>query len=116
MPKNILSSQPLRGKIALVTGASRGVGKGIAHELGAAGATVYITGRTEDESEATVPLPGTIHETADLVTRAGGTGIAVRCDHGDDAQVRAVFDRVRTEHGRLDLLVNNVWAGYQPKQ
>src|SRR5687768_9373233 len=102
--------------IALVTGASRGIGKGIAQALGAAGATVYLTGRTEDPDSATVPLPGTIHETAELVTQAGGCGIALRCDHADDAQVRAVFDRIQAEHGRLDLLVNNAWAGYQAKQ
>jgi dehydrogenase/reductase SDR family member 1 len=107
---------PLHEKIALVTGASRGIGKGIAQALGEAGATVYLTGRTEDLTSATVPLPGTIHETAALVTQAGGQGIAVRCDHGDDDQVRAVFDRIRTEQGRLDLLVNNAWAGYQAKQ
>jgi NAD(P)-dependent dehydrogenase (short-subunit alcohol dehydrogenase family) len=107
---------PLHGKIALVTGASRGIGKGIAQALGAAGATVYVTGRTEDLHHATVPLPGTIHETAALVTQAGGVGIAVRCDQSDDAQVQAVFDRIHTEQGRLDLLVNNAWAGYQAKQ
>jgi NAD(P)-dependent dehydrogenase (short-subunit alcohol dehydrogenase family) len=104
------------GQIALVTGASRGIGKGIAQALGAAGATVYLTGRTEDPAHPTVPLPGSIHETARLVTEAGGTGIALRCDHADDAQVRAVFDRIRAEQGRLDLLVNNAWAGYQAKQ
>jgi NAD(P)-dependent dehydrogenase (short-subunit alcohol dehydrogenase family) len=107
---------PLHEKIALVTGASRGIGKGIAQALGTAGATVYVTGRTENPSNATVPLPGTIHETAALVTQAGGVGIAVRCDHGDDDQVRVVFDRIRTEQGRLDVLVNNAWAGYQAKQ
>jgi NAD(P)-dependent dehydrogenase (short-subunit alcohol dehydrogenase family) len=107
---------PLHEKIALVTGASRGIGKGIAQALGAAGATVYVTGRTDEPSHATVPLPGTIHETAALVTEAGGLGIALRCDHGDDAQVRAVFDRILTEHSRLDLLVNNAWSGYQAKQ
>ena len=107
---------PLHEKVALVTGASRGIGKGIAEALGTAGATVYITGRTEDPGSATVPLPGTIHETAALVTQAGGHGIAVRCDHSDDAQVRAVFDRIHAEQGRLDLLVNNAWTGYQAKQ
>ena len=107
---------PLLGKVALVTGASRGIGKGIAQAMGAAGATVYITGRTERTANATVPLPGTIHETAALVTQAGGTGIAVRCDHRDDDQVRAVFDQIQTEQGRLDVLVNNAWEGYQAKQ
>jgi dehydrogenase/reductase SDR family member 1 len=110
------SMQPLLGKVALVTGASRGIGKGIAQALGTAGAIVYVTGRTEQATKATVPLPGTIHETAALVTQAGGTGIAVRCDHSDDAQVRSVFDQIQREQGRLDLLVNNAWAGYQAKQ
>jgi len=107
---------PLLGKVALVTGASRGIGKGIAQAMGAAGATVYITGRTERTANATVPLPGTIHDTAALVTQAGGTGIAVRCDHRNDDQVRAVFDQIQTEQGRLDVLVNNAWEGYQAKQ
>lgn len=107
---------PLHGKVALVTGASRGIGKGIAQALGVAGATVYLTGRTEQLTHATVPLSGTIDETAALITEAGGIGIAMRCDHSDDNQVRAVFDRIHTEHGRLDLLVNNAWAGYQAKQ
>jgi NAD(P)-dependent dehydrogenase (short-subunit alcohol dehydrogenase family) len=104
---------PLAGKIAVVTGASRGVGKGVAMALGAAGATVYITGRTVDESHPTVPLAGTIHQTAEAVTRLGGQGIAVRCDHHDDSQVEAVFRRVKHEQGRLDILVNNAWAGYE---
>ena len=106
----------LHGQITLVTGASRGIGKGIAHALGAAGATVYVTGRTDHPDSATVPLPGTIHATADMVTQAGGLGIAMRCDHSDDQQVRAVFDHIMAAHGRLDILVNNAWAGYQAKQ
>jgi NAD(P)-dependent dehydrogenase (short-subunit alcohol dehydrogenase family) len=108
--------QTLSGTIALVTGASRGIGKGVAQALGAVGATVYVTGRTEQADTATVPLPGTIHETAARVSEAGGIGIAIRCDHSDDAQVRAVYDRILAEQGRLDLLVNNAWAGYQAKQ
>ena len=108
--------QPLKEQIAFVTGASRGIGKGIAQALGAAGATVYVTGRTEHKNDATVPLPGTIHETAELVTQAGGTGIAIRCDHQDDDQVRALFEQIMDTHGRLDLLINNAWEGYQAKQ
>lgn len=106
----------LAGKIALVTGGSRGIGKGVAIALGEAGATVYITGRTENPSEATVPLPGSIHETAALVNEAGGKGIAMRCDHADDQQVKQVMEHIAGEHGRLDILVNNAWAGYQLKQ
>jgi dehydrogenase/reductase SDR family protein 1 len=103
----------LTGKIALVTGASRGVGKGIALGLGEAGATVYLTGRTVEEGQTAVNLPGTIDQTAREVTELGGTGIAVRCDHTHDEEVRAVFQRIQTEQGRLDILVNNVWGGYE---
>ena len=103
----------LKGKVALVTGASRGVGKGIALGLGEAGATVYITGRTVEEGQSAAVLPGTIHQTADEVTRLGGMGIAVQCDHTKDAEVEAVFQRIRSEQGRLDILVNNVWGGYE---
>jgi len=85
----------LSGKVALVTGASRGVGKGIALGLGEAGATVYVTGRTVEEGNAAVPLSGTVHQTAQEVTDLGGQGIAVRCDHRDDAQVQAVFERIQ---------------------
>jgi dehydrogenase/reductase SDR family member 1 len=110
----VTSDRPLSGKVAIVTGASRGVGKGIAEELGGAGAIVYVTGRSARGSAATVALAGTVEETADAVTRAGGTGLAVRCDHRDDAEVRALFRRVEAERGRLDMLVNNVWGGYEP--
>lgn len=103
----------LSGKVALVTGASRGVGKGIALALGEAGAVVYITGRTLEEHQAAVPLSGTIGQTASEVTQLGGHGIAVQCDHRDDAQVEAVFQRIQQEQGRLDILVNNAWAGYE---
>ncbi|MET8091548.1 SDR family NAD(P)-dependent oxidoreductase [Micromonospora sp. NPDC005220] len=107
-------SRDLTSMVALVTGASRGVGKGIAIELGAAGATVIVTGRSSRADDATTEgLPGTVEETADLVSAAGGTGVAVRCDHFDDTQVASLFDRVGQEYGRLDLLVNNAWAGYE---
>jgi NAD(P)-dependent dehydrogenase (short-subunit alcohol dehydrogenase family) len=92
-------------RVAVVTGASRGAGLGIAHALGSHGCTVYVTGRTERSGESS--LGGSITETAELVTSAGGTGIAVRVDHSDDAQTEARFDRVRREQGRLDILVNN---------
>lgn len=99
--------------VAVVTGASRGVGKGIAIALGSAGMTVYVTGRSATESRASLKgqvLPGTVRETAEAVTRAGGQGIAVACDHADDQQVKALFDQVEREQGRLDLLVNNAIA------
>jgi len=103
----------LMGTIALVTGASRGVGRGVALGLGEAGATVYLTGRTVEEGQAAVALPGTVHQTAMEVDRLGGRGIAVRCDHRDDGQVAALIARIRDEQGRLDVLVNNVWGGYE---
>ena len=106
-------AKSLTGKIAVVTGASRGIGKGIALSLGQAGATVYITGRTAQAGEAVVDLPGTIHETAAEIMRRGGKGFAIRCDHRDDDDVRAAFNQVSTEQGRLDILVNNAWSGYE---
>lgn len=99
------SPKPLDGVVAMVTGASRGAGKGIACALGAEGATVYVTGRSKNEGDA--PLPGTIYATAEAVTSAGGEGIAVACDHADDAQVKALFERVGDERGRINVLVNN---------
>lgn len=99
-------SRPLEGVVAVVTGASRGAGKGIAIALGAEGATVYVTGRSLKEGDA--DLPGTIAATASAVTAAGGRGVAVACDHARDADVKALFERVADEQlGRLDLLVNN---------
>ena len=103
----------LSDAIALVTGASRGAGRAIALELGAAGATVYVTGRSVDGGPTTDNVPGTIDETAREVSGRGGRGIAVRCDHTVDADVESLFARIRTDHGRLDLLVNNVWGGYE---
>jgi NAD(P)-dependent dehydrogenase (short-subunit alcohol dehydrogenase family) len=94
-----------RERIVVVTGASRGAGKGIALALGATGATVYVTGRTRNEGDA--PLPGTVQATADAVTAAGGNGIPVYCDHADEGQVQQLFARVTDEQGRLDILVNN---------
>ena len=102
----------LREKVAVVTGASRGVGKGIAVALGEAGATVYVTGRS-NAGGTTENLSGTVRETAEMVTQRGGRGVAVRCDHTADAEVEALFARVKQEQGRLDLLVNNVWGGYE---
>jgi NAD(P)-dependent dehydrogenase (short-subunit alcohol dehydrogenase family) len=103
----------MQDAIALVTGASRGAGRAIALELGAAGATVYVTGRSVDGGPTTDDVPGTIDETAREVSSRGGRGIAVRCDHTVDADVESLFARIRTDHERLDLLVNNVWGGYE---
>lgn len=102
----------LQGTIAVVTGATRGAGKGIALALGEAGATVYVTGRSTRESGTTRSYPGTIEETAEAVTARGGHGIPMRVDHGVDEDVRALFERVASEHGRLDILVNNAWGGH----
>jgi NAD(P)-dependent dehydrogenase (short-subunit alcohol dehydrogenase family) len=103
----------LNNIVALVTGASRGAGRGIALELGAEGATVYVTGRSVHGGPTTDNVPGTIDETAREVTNRGGRGIAVRCDHTVDADVESLFERIRNDHGRLDILVNNVWGGYE---
>jgi NAD(P)-dependent dehydrogenase (short-subunit alcohol dehydrogenase family) len=96
--------------VAIVTGASRGAGKGIATALGSHGCRVYVTGRSQKTGDHN--LPGTIYETAELVTKAGGKGIAVRCDHGNDDDVKALFEQVKAEQGRVDILVNNAAAVY----
>ena len=103
----------LQDFVAVVTGASRGAGRAIASELGAAGATVYVTGRSVAGGPTTDDVPGTIDDTAREVTGRGGHGIAVRCDHTSDADVESLFARIRADGGRLDLLVNNVWGGYE---
>jgi len=101
----------LDGTIALVAGATRGAGRGNAIELGAAGATVYVSGRSTRSGRSEMDRPETIEETAELVTRAGGNGIAVETDHLVPDQVRALVNRIAREQGRLDVLVNNVWGG-----
>ena len=103
----------LKGKIAVVTGASRGVGKGVALGLGEAGATVYVTGRTIKDKTDAEKLGGTIFETAEAVTAMGGKGIAIQCDHREDSQVEEVFKQVAKKSKRIDILVNNAWGGYE---
>lgn len=102
----------LAGRVAVVAGGTRGGGRGIAVELGSAGATVYVTGRSVPGAPATPGRPETITETAELVDQAGGLGIAVQVDHTDPAQVANFFERLANEQqGRLDILVNDVWGG-----
>ena len=103
----------LHNKIALVTGASRGVGKGIAISLAKDGATVYITGRTEHQEDGTTQLPGTIYETEEQIVSNGGKCKAIRCDHTNDQEVVNVFSQIFAEYDRLDILVNSVWGGYE---
>jgi NAD(P)-dependent dehydrogenase (short-subunit alcohol dehydrogenase family) len=102
--------RPLAGKVALVAGASRGAGRGIAVELGAAGATVYVTGRTTRSEPSEMNRSETIEETAALVDGAGGRGIAVQVDHLLPAQVGALVSRIEAEHGGLHVLVNDIWG------
>jgi NAD(P)-dependent dehydrogenase (short-subunit alcohol dehydrogenase family) len=101
---------PLAGKVALVAGATRGAGRGIAVQLGAAGATVYVTGRTTRQARSEMNRPETIEETADLVDQAGGHGIAVEVDHLEPQQVQALVDRIAFERGALHILVNDIWG------
>jgi dehydrogenase/reductase SDR family protein 1 len=103
----------MKGKITVVTGASRGVGKGVALGLGEAGATVYITGRTVKNKTDVEKLGGTIYQTAEEVTAIGGRGIAIHCDHRDDEQVETAFKQITKESKRIDVLVNNAWGGYE---
>jgi NAD(P)-dependent dehydrogenase (short-subunit alcohol dehydrogenase family) len=105
------AARPLSGAVALVAGATRGAGRGIAIELGAAGATVYVTGRSTRERRSEYDRPETIEETAELVDAAGGRGIAVPTDHLEPAQVEALVARIGREQRRLDVLVNDVWGG-----
>lgn len=118
------TDSPLKNCVAIVTGASRGAGRGIALELGAAGATVYVTGRSTREQPAQTygellaltglaALPGSIDETAEELTRLGGLGIPVRCDHTREDEVARLFEQVLREQSRLDLLVNNAWGGHE---
>lgn len=106
-------SKGLESKVALVCGGSRGIGRGCALGLGEAGMTVWVTGRTAEEGSGPVPLPGSTTGTADAVTAAGGRGVARLCDHTDDEAVAAVFAELFEEEGRLDVLVNAVWGGYE---
>jgi len=112
-PKRTDHARSLHGRVAVVTGASRGAGRAIAAVLGEHGATVYVTGRSLRGQPTTDNLPGTIEESADEVTRRGGRGIALRCDHANEREVESLFRKVRDEQGRLDILVNNAWGGYE---
>src|SRR5690242_19111428 len=107
-------SNTLRGRIAVVAGATRGAGRGIAAALGEAGATVICTGRSSSRADAVTrsdyQRPETIEETAELVTRLGGTGVACAVDHLDPVQVAALAERLRRDYGRIDVLVNDIWG------
>lgn len=105
--------RPLEHKIAVVTGASRGAGRGIALVLGEAGATVYLTGRSVRGQQTSELVGTTLEETAELMTERGGVGIPARTDHTKDGEIEALFARVQDERGQLDLLVNNAWGGYE---
>lgn len=108
---NLVRMDELTGKVALVAGASRAAGRAIAVELGRRGATVYGTGRTTRAQRSEMNRPETIEDTAELVTAAGGEGIAVQVDHLEPEQVKALVERIDRDHGRLDVLVNDVWGG-----
>lgn len=102
--------KPLKGKVAVVAGATRGAGRGIAVSLGEAGATVYCTGRSTRERPSSMNRPEVIEETADMVNARGGNGIAVRVDHAVESEVKVLFERIQKEQGRLDILVNDIWG------
>jgi len=104
-------TKPLGRQVALVAGATRAAGRGIAIELAAAGAKVYCTGRSTRGAPATPGRPETIEETAEMITAAGGAAVAIRVDHQVDAEVAALGERIRADEGRLDVLVNDVWGG-----
>lgn len=101
----------LKNKIALVTGATRGAGRGIACMLGEAGATVYCTGRSSKKNSSSMKRPETIEETAELASKWGGKGVAMQVDHTDEQQVKDLMHKIRTDHGKLDILVNDIWGG-----
>lgn len=108
-----MTEKMLKEKVAVVAGSTRGAGRGIAVELGAAGATVYCTGRSTKNNPSDLNRLETIEETAELVTKAGGQGIAVRVDHTKEDEVKALFEKVKAEQGKLDILINDVWGGDQ---
>jgi NAD(P)-dependent dehydrogenase (short-subunit alcohol dehydrogenase family) len=110
------SNPSLKGKVAVVAGGTRGAGRGIAVELGAAGATVYVTGRSTRDQQSEYARPETIEETAELVSASGGDGIAVKVDHLVADEVARLVDRIRAEQGRLDVLVNDMWGGENLKE
>lgn len=103
----------LEGQVALVTGATRGIGKGIALALAKEGAAVYFTGRTEEEYKGAVPLGGSLSATEELIRQSGGIGCGIKCDHTKDEETKAVIERVVSERGKIDILVNSVWGGYE---
>ena len=106
-----MTTRPLTGRVAVVAGGTRGAGRGIAVELGRAGATVMVTGRTTRSTESDMARPETIEATAELVDAAGGVGVAIRVDHERPDEVQALADRIASEHARLDILVNDIWGG-----